>query len=97
MRGKNSGGMLPKLISILLTFVQVIIVLFILLKFFAANVTPFVHLLNNLAEPLLQPFEGIFHPVVFNARTLDLSAVFALIVYSVIGFGLQKIFSVIKH
>ncbi|MFT8361876.1 MAG: YggT family protein [Sporolactobacillus sp.] len=97
MRGKKTGGMLPKLISILLTFVQVVLVLFILLKFFAANETPFVHLLNNLAEPMLQPFEGIFHPVVFNGRTLDLSAVFALIVYSVIGFGLQRIAALIKR
>ncbi|MFT8317997.1 MAG: YggT family protein [Sporolactobacillus sp.] len=95
MKGKRTG-MLPKLVSILLTFIQVIIVLYILLKFFSANDTPFVHLLNALAAPLLHPFEGIFHPVIFNAHTLDLSSVFALIVYSVIGFGLQKIFTLLK-
>lgn len=88
--------MLPKLVSILLTFIQIIITLYILLKFFGANNTPFVHLLNGLSEPILHPFTGIFHPVAFNNRILDLSAVFALIVYSVIGFGLQKILAVLR-
>lgn len=88
--------MLPKLISILLTFIQIIIVLYILLEFFGANDTPFVNLLNGLSEPILQPFTGIFHPVVFNGHSLNLSAVFALIVYSAIGFGLQKILAVLR-
>jgi uncharacterized protein YggT (Ycf19 family) len=88
--------MLPKLISILLTFVQMVIVLYILLKFFGANQTPFVDFLNGLSRPMLQPFEGIFQPIAIGDRILDLSAVFALIVYSVIGFGLQKILSLLK-
>ncbi len=88
--------MLPKLISILLTFIQVIIALEILLHFFEANETPFVKLLNGLSQPILQPFQGIFHPVILSGHTLDLSAVFALIVYSVVGFGIQKLLGILK-
>ncbi|GGL53094.1 YggT family protein [Sporolactobacillus putidus] len=95
VKGKNAG-MLPKLVSILLTFVQVIIALEILLQFFGANETPFVRLLNGLSQPILQPFQGIFHPVVFSGHTLDLSAVFALIVYSVVGFGIQKVLGLLR-
>jgi len=96
VKRRNSTGMFPKLISILLTFVQVVIVLYILLQFFGANPTPFVNLLNSLSEPILKPFQGIFHPIVFNEHSLDLSAVFALIVYSIIGFGIQKILAILK-
>lgn len=95
MRGKSSG-MLPKLIGILLTFIQLVIVSNILLLFFGANKTPFVQFVNGLSAPLLNPFEGIFHSVVLGGHVLDLSAVFALIVYSVVGFGLQKILSVLR-
>ncbi|RYM06175.1 YggT family protein [Sporolactobacillus sp. THM7-7] len=95
MKGKNSGT-LPKVISILVTYVQIVIALKILLQFFGANATPFVGLINSLNEPLLQPFAGTFQPVVLDGHVLNLSAVFALIVYSVIGFGLQKILGLIK-
>lgn len=95
MRGKKSG-VLPKLVSILVTLIQIIIVLYLALKFFDANSTPFVRFLNSLSEPILQPFNGIFHPVLIGNNILDLSAVFALIVYSAIGFGLQKIFALLK-
>ncbi|GAY77712.1 YggT family protein [Sporolactobacillus inulinus] len=93
---RNKTGMFPKLISILLTFVQVVIALYLLLKFFGANPTPFVNFLNSLSEPILNPFQGIFHPIVYKKHILDLSALFALIVYSIIGFGIQKIFSMLK-
>ncbi|RYL95656.1 YggT family protein [Sporolactobacillus sp. THM7-4] len=95
MKGKKSG-MLPKVVSILVTFIQIIIGLDILLQVFGANETPFVKLINSLSEPILQPFAGIFQPVMIDGHTLDLSAVFALIVYSVIGFGIQKILSLLK-
>ncbi|MCO7176028.1 YggT family protein [Sporolactobacillus kofuensis] len=95
MKGKKTG-MFPKLISILLTFVQVVIALYILLQFFGANATPFVNLLNSLSEPILKPFQGIFHPIIFNEHSLNLSAVFALIVYSIIGFGIQKVLAILK-
>lgn len=95
VKGKNAG-MLPKLVGILLTFVQIIIVMEILLLFFEANKTPFVQLLRGLSQPVLQPFQGIFHPVVFSGHTLDLSAVFALIVYSVVGFGIQKVLGILR-
>jgi uncharacterized protein YggT (Ycf19 family) len=95
VKGKSSG-MFPKLVSILLTVIQIIITLYILLKFFGANETPFVVFLNGLSAPLLNPFRNIFDSVVFSGHILDLSAVFALIVYSVVGFGLQKILSILK-
>ncbi|TCP26594.1 YGGT family protein [Scopulibacillus darangshiensis] len=82
-----------RFINIVLSIVQIILGLFIVLKLFGAAKVPFVSWINSLADPLLNPFKGIFDPVTFSGQyVLDLSAVFALIVYSVIGYILIKIF-----
>lgn len=84
--------MLSKIINILLSVIQIIIGLFIALKLFNAKDVPFVNLIHGLSEPLLSPFQNMFQPVTLGGHyILDLSALFALIVYSVIGYVLQKI------
>lgn len=89
---KKNPAMLSKVINILLSVIQIIIGLFIALKLFNAKDVPFVNFINGLSEPLLSPFQNMFQPVTLGGRyILDLSALFALIVYSVIGYVLQKI------
>lgn len=89
-------SILVRIINIVLSVIQVILGLFIVLKLFGAADVPFVSWVDSLANPLLRPFQGIFDPVTFSGQyVLDLSAVFALIVYSVIGYILIKVFSMV--
>lgn len=95
MKGKQSGTG-ARFVGIIVTFIQIIIATDILLQFFGANQTPFVRLVDGLSTPMLRPFAGMFEPVVFDGHLIDLSALFALIVYSVVGFGIQKLFAILK-
>ncbi|MBM7646058.1 uncharacterized protein YggT (Ycf19 family) [Scopulibacillus daqui] len=88
---------LAKIINIILSIVQIIIALYIVIKLFGASNVPFVQWLNTISEPLLRPFEGMFHPVeISKGYILDLSAVFALIAYSAIGYILIRLASMLK-
>ncbi|HET7657496.1 MAG TPA: YggT family protein [Bacillales bacterium] len=77
-----------KWINIILEVVEAIIGIHILLKLFNANPNvPFVNWMYQLSAPLLRPFNGIFHDMVFQGKyVLDLSAIFALIIYGIIGY-----------
>ncbi|HEX7064753.1 MAG TPA: YggT family protein [Bacillales bacterium] len=77
-----------KWISILVEIIEAIIGIHILLKLFNANSgVPFVNWMYHLSAPLLAPFRGIFDNMVFNGEyVLDLSAVFALVIYGIVGY-----------
>ncbi|HEU5140637.1 MAG TPA: YggT family protein [Bacillales bacterium] len=77
-----------KWISIIVEIIEAIIGIHILLKLFGANSgVPFVNWMYHLSAPLLAPFKGIFENMVFNEEyVLDLSAVFALVVYGIVGY-----------
>lgn len=81
-------GTVSKWINIILEIVEAIIGIHILLKLFHANPNvPFVNWMYRLSAPLLRPFNGIFHDIVFQGKyDLDLSAIFALIIYGIIGY-----------
>ncbi len=94
---KKKESSIAKVINVILTIVQIILLLFIVLKLFSAGNVPFVSWIESLSSPLLAPFRGIFQPVTFSGKyVLDLSAVFALIVYSIIGYVLIKLASMIR-
>ncbi|MTT30646.1 YggT family protein [Terrilactibacillus sp. BCM23-1] len=85
-----------RLISILLSVIQILLCLFIILKFFGAKEVPFVQWVNGLSTPLLTPFYNMFEPVTFAGHyVLDLSALFALIIYSGVGYILLKFLDMI--
>jgi len=89
---------LAKLINIILSVVQVIIGLYIMLKLFGAAEVPFVRFIYTLNAPLLAPFVGIFEPVtLMDDYQLDLSAVFAFIVYSIVGYILMRLALLIER
>jgi len=73
-------------------FIEGIIVLRILLKFFGAHeFVPFVSWIFQTSQPLLDPFEGMF-PSVLGKRgfTIDVSSLFALLVYAFVAYLIQE-------
>jgi uncharacterized protein YggT (Ycf19 family) len=65
-----------------------------LLVFSANPATPFVNFIYNTSATFLQPFRGIFPPkAVSQTGYLDVAALFAIIIYALIGWG----FSALTH
>lgn len=88
---------LTRVLNIIVSIVQILIGLYILLKMFGAAEVPFVRWVYAIDSPLLSPFIGIFEPVKFmDNYILDLSAVFALIIYSAVGYILIKLAAMIE-
>jgi uncharacterized protein YggT (Ycf19 family) len=65
----------------------------IILKLFGANESaPFVNWVYQTSEPLLYPFKGIFpSPKLDGSFVLEFSALFALLVYSLIAFAITQL------
>ncbi|HET7628141.1 MAG TPA: YggT family protein, partial [Bacillales bacterium] len=84
---------IAKWLNIVIEVVEAIIGIHILLKLFSANPNVlFVNWMYHLSAPLLRPFRGIFDNIVFqNKYTLDLSAVFALVIYGIVGYLLMML------
>lgn len=85
-------GIIDILSGLIFGFIEGIVGLRILLKFFGANeLTPFVTWVYHTSQPLLVPFEGMF-PSVTEKRgfTIDVSSLFALLVYAFIAFFIQE-------
>lgn len=89
---KTAVQVVTKIINGLISLIQIIIGLGIILKLFGAKDVPFVRAVYSLETPLLSPFKGMFQPVALAPHYyLDLSALFALIIYSVAGYVLLKL------
>jgi uncharacterized protein YggT (Ycf19 family) len=68
-----------------------------LLAFSANPSTPFVNFIYNTAASFLQPFRGIFPPKAVSATGyLDVAALFAMIIYGLIGWGFAGLINYIK-
>jgi uncharacterized protein YggT (Ycf19 family) len=78
---------LSALIRFIIGLAEVILVLRIVLRLFAANPTAsFVHWVYSTSSTLLEPFRGIFQPgVIDKSYVLDFTALFALVVYGLLG------------
>ncbi|WP_270179827.1 YggT family protein [Alkalihalobacillus sp. CinArs1] len=87
MEQRRKPSFLIALIRFIVGIVEAIIGLRILLTLFSANPSaPFVQLIYDLSEPLLYPFRNIFPTREFGDQfVIEFSAVFALIIYSIIG------------
>lgn len=89
--------LLVKVVNIIVSIVQIILGLYIVLKLFGASLVPFVKWVYYLSHPLLRPFAGIFKPIPLGGHfVLDLSALFALLVYSAVGYLLIKLAAMIS-
>ncbi|WP_407270540.1 YggT family protein [Radiobacillus sp. PE A8.2] len=89
----RSRSIIIYLINIVIGIAQLILGLRIILKLFGANKTaPFVQWIYETSAPLLYPFEGIFPSAALEGRfVIEFSALFAVIIYSLIGYFLTKL------
>jgi uncharacterized protein YggT (Ycf19 family) len=63
-----------------------------LLAFSANPTTPFVEFIYNTSTDFLKPFRGIFPPKpVSETGYLDVAAMFAIIIYGLIGWGFSAL------
>lgn len=75
------------LVHLVVGIAEIILALRIVLRLFDANpVTPFVHWVYSTSSTLLFPFRGIFPSgVLGRGYVLDFTALFALIIYAIVG------------
>lgn len=84
---------LIRLINLVTDIVVGLLGLRIVLKILGASTTaPFVTWVYDTTRPLLTPFQGMFpSPEIAPRLTLEFSAVFAIVVYSFVGYILSDI------
>jgi len=84
---------LIRLINLVTDIVVGLLGLRIVLKILGASTTaPFVTWVYDTTRPLLTPFQGMFpSPELAPRLTLEFSAVFAIVVYSFVGYILSDI------
>ncbi len=77
----------------ILSFVELLLTLRIILKLLGARTAaPFVTWVYETTKPLLSPFEGMFpSSTLAGGFVIEVSALFALLVYAFLGFLLQSI------
>lgn len=78
---------LSRLIHLIIGLAEIILILRIIFRLFAANPTAsFVHWTYTTSGTLLEPFRGIFQAsVIDKSYVLDFTALFALIIYGLLG------------
>jgi hypothetical protein len=88
---------LGALVNLFLVLVTGLLLLRIILRLFGANPsTAFVNWIYNTTGDLMAPFRGIFPtPTLGEGYVLDLPAIFALIVYILIGLLILALLSLL--
>ncbi len=72
--------------------IELLIGLRIILKLFSANPqTPFVDFVYSTSHQLLTPFLGMFPSPTRHGSVLEISALFALLVYGFIGYIVEEL------
>ncbi len=91
--------MVARLVNVVVGIIVTILGLRILLLLLNANPdSGFVLWIYNISQPLLSPFQKIFPSPEFGAGfVLEFSAIFAIVVYMVIGWILLEIAGLIFH
>jgi uncharacterized protein YggT (Ycf19 family) len=82
----------------LVIFTEIVLVFRVFLLAFSANQSAgFVNFIYNTSSDFLQPFRGIFPPKpVGETGYLDVSALFAIIVYGLIAWGFSALIGYIN-
>lgn len=79
-------------INLVFTFIEIILVLRFFLKLFSANQSAvFVDWIYGISYPFIAIFGGIFPDLNFSGFVVELTTLFALIIYSLIYFGILRI------
>lgn len=89
----NQAKILANLVNIVFGIIEIFLGLRILLKLFGANsAAPFVNWIYETSQPLLEPFQNIFPtPVIEGGFVLELSTLFALVIYGLLGYLLTEL------
>lgn len=84
------------LIYVLTMIIETLLAFRVVFTLFQASAsTSAVHLLYQASDPLVQPFQNIFHTVTLGSSyVLDWSTIVALIVYGLAGFLLGELIQV---
>lgn len=91
------GNYLVRIINIIVGIFEAILGLRVLFRLFNANPTsPFVHWIYDTSSALMDPFRGIFTAhTLGRGYTLDVSALFAMLMYLIIGAILAALLSML--
>ena len=90
---------ITNLIHLVVGLAEVVLLLRIILRLFAANPgASFVHWVYSTSTTLLEPFRGIFpNAVIHRSYVLDFTALFALIVYALVGLLLTYLANLLER
>jgi hypothetical protein len=87
-----------QLVWILFGIIEALIALRIVLMLFGANPnSPFFVLIYGLTYLFLYPFSGLIHSPTIGSMVLELSSIFAMAVYGLIAWGIERIFHLILY
>lgn len=94
----NVGKVLTYAMYALVIFAEIVLAFRVFLLAFSANATsPFVEFIYRTSADFLQPFRGIFPPRnVGETGYLDVSALFAIIVYGLVAWGFSALIGYIN-
>jgi uncharacterized protein YggT (Ycf19 family) len=96
--GLAIGRMVTQLLSLVLWVVLGLIATRLILALLGANETAgFVAFINNVTQPLVAPFVGIFETVPIGAGVLEPASLIALIVYGIVGALIIQLVSSLFH
>jgi uncharacterized protein YggT (Ycf19 family) len=90
---KLTKGFIITIIHSIFAIAELVLSFRIILKLFGANkAAPFVNWVYETSEPLLYPFKDIFpSPKLNGLFVLEFSALFALLVYSLLAYVLTQL------
>ncbi len=92
----RTSRLITKLINVVFTVAEVLLLLRFILKLFTANQSaPFVGWVYETSQPLLVPFENIFPTVVESGIVVEMSTLFAIMVYAIVGYLLIMLVDVV--
>lgn len=93
-----AAGIISAITNFVIGIVEFLIGLRIVLKLLGANPqTPFVEWVYETSAPLLAPFEGMFpSPTLEGGFVLEVSALFALVIYALIGYLISEVLAYLE-
>lgn len=90
---------LVMLVNLIFGFIELLLTLRILLRFFGANAeTPFVKWIYDTSEPLIAPFRGMFpSPVLGEGFIIEINTLIALLFYALIGYLVGELIAMLQY
>jgi uncharacterized protein YggT (Ycf19 family) len=93
------GLFVQRLIDIFVTIAEAILAFRVIFRLFNANNTAsFVSWIYDTSDTLMAPFRGIFPPQeIVRGHVLDVSALFAMLMYALIGYVLAALLGLLPQ